>query len=63
MPEIPAALELDFLREVNERDSLDVAEKELLDHHRTLVYRWVIAAAWRAGYGQGRDDEAEGLPS
>lgn len=50
MRDIPAEVELDLLREVNERDSLDCRDDELLDHHRTEVYRWAIATAWRAGF-------------
>lgn len=45
---IPAAFELALLRHARDEDRLDITDDELLDHHRTDVYRTVIAACWIA---------------
>lgn len=46
---IPNTLLLQLLRRAVEGDSLDVAERELFDHHRTQTYIAVISAAYAAG--------------
>lgn len=46
---IPDALLLQLLRRANRDDDLDVAESELLDHHRTQTYTAAISSAYAAG--------------
>lgn len=45
---IPAAFLLALLRQARDDDSLDITDDELLDHHRTDVYRRIIQACWIA---------------
>lgn len=48
--DMPADWLLALLRQVRDEQSLDVADAELIDHHRTEGYRRVIHAAYRVGY-------------
>jgi hypothetical protein len=52
----PRAIPQEFLRalltQANGEDGLDVGEHELLEHHRTEVYRRVIESAWIAAQAE-----------
>jgi hypothetical protein len=56
---IPAAWELVLLRQAEREEGLDVADDELLDHHRTATYRSVIQAAYRVGFAVALGYEIE----
>lgn len=52
----PRAIPQEFLRalltQANGEDGLDVADDDLLEHHRTEVYRRVIESAWIAAQAE-----------
>lgn len=47
---LPREYELAFLRQAKDEADLDVAEDELLDHHRTQTYRTLLQAAYAVGW-------------
>lgn len=47
---LPVEIELALLRQANAEADLDVAEDELLDHHRTQTYQTLARAAYAAGW-------------
>lgn len=53
-PGTPPSLLLDLLRQANSAADLDVADDELLKHHRTKPFIAIIHAAYAAGAATGK---------
>lgn len=49
---IPEPFLLALLKHANDSDCLDVAEDELLDHHRTRAWREILPACWIAAQAE-----------
>lgn len=56
---IPAPLLLEMLSMANHAEGLDVADYELLDHHRTETYRMVAESVWSVAREQVEELTAE----